>query len=160
MARFTNFSFGATSAIVTSLALIVGLDSSANPKLTIIGSLLLLAIADNISDSLGIHIYQESQLLSPNAIKVSTFTNFITRLLITLSFVLLVIFLPLGYAIIFSVVFGLLLLAIMSYFIAKYQKVNPYSAIFQHVGLAVLVIIMSHFLGNWIMGMFTRTSPA
>lgn len=57
----SRFSFGITSAIITSLALIVGLDQVSDPKMSIIGALMLLAVADNISDSLGIHIYRESQ---------------------------------------------------------------------------------------------------
>jgi len=56
MIHLRKFSFGASSAIVTSLAFIVGLSRNPNPRLAIIGSLLVIAVADNISDSLGIHI--------------------------------------------------------------------------------------------------------
>ena len=54
-----KFSFGATSSTVTSLGIIFGLITSGNPRATVIGSLLVIAIADNIADSLGIHIYRE-----------------------------------------------------------------------------------------------------
>lgn len=57
----TRFSFGATSAIITNLGIITGLDTMTNPKLSIIGALLVIALADNLSDSFGIHIYQESE---------------------------------------------------------------------------------------------------
>lgn len=157
MAQLNKFSFGATSAIVTSLAFIVGLFRNANPKPVIIGSLLVIAIADNIADSLGIHIYQESQLLSSKIIRASTFFNFLTRFLVMLIFILLVAFLPMGYAVIFSIVYGISLLSILSYFIAKEQKVNPYRAILQHVVIAVLVVIVSNFLGEWITQIFTKT---
>ena len=56
----SKFSFGATSSTVTSLGIIFGLLTSGNPKASIIGSLLVIAVADNIADSLGIHIYRES----------------------------------------------------------------------------------------------------
>ncbi|HEY4699475.1 MAG TPA: hypothetical protein VIH27_03785 [Nitrososphaerales archaeon] len=56
----SKFSFGATSSTVTSLGIIFGLISTGNPKASIIGSLLVVAIADNIADSLGIHINRES----------------------------------------------------------------------------------------------------
>jgi VIT1/CCC1 family predicted Fe2+/Mn2+ transporter len=156
MTNLTKFSFGATSAIVTCLAFIIGLSKITNSKLSIIGSLLVIAIADNISDTLGIHIYQESDLKKSEVVRVSTFLNFITRFFVILIFILLVLFLPTGYAIIFSIVWGLSLLVTLSYFIAKGQKANPYSAIFWHVALAVSVIIISNFLTEWIMNIFTK----
>jgi len=156
MTHLTKFSFGATSAIVTCLAFIIGLSRITNSKLSIIGSLLVIAIADNISDSLGIHIYQESDLKKSEEVRASTFLNFITRFFVILIFILLVFFLPTGYAIIFSIVWGMSLLIALSYLIAKEQKVNPYSAIFWHVALAVSVIIISNFLSEWIMGFFAK----
>jgi VIT1/CCC1 family predicted Fe2+/Mn2+ transporter len=154
MTHLTRFSFGATSAVVTSLAFIVSMSKNINPKLTIIGSLLVIAVADNISDSLGIHIYQESELKKPKVIRVSTFSNFLTRLLSILIFILLVAFLPISYAVIVSIVYGISLLSVLSYLIAKEQKTNPYFAILEHVAIAVLVIAVSSFLGGWITDIF------
>lgn len=154
MTHLTKFSFGATSAIVTSLALIVGLSKNINPKLTIIGSLLVIAIADNVSDSLGIHIFQESDLKKPKVVSVSTFSNFFTRFLVVLIFVLLVAFLPIDYAVIVSIVLGISLLSVLSYFIGKEQKTNPYLSILEHVAIAILIIVASYFLREWIMNIF------
>jgi len=156
MSHLTRFSFGATSAIITCLAFIIGLSKSGNPKLSIIGSLLVIAIADNISDTLGIHIYQESDLKNSKVVRTSTFFNFLTRLFVIIIFILLVLFLPIEYTIIFSIVWGLSLLAVLSYFISKEQKVNPYTAIFKHISIAVLVIIISNFLSEWIMNIFSK----
>lgn len=155
MTHLTRFSFGATSAIITCLAFIIGLSRSGNPKLSIVGSLLVIAIADNISDTLGIHIYQESDLKNPKVVRSSTFFNFFTRFFVILIFILLVMFLPVEYAIIFSIVWGFSLLAFLSYYISKEQKVNPYIAIFKHISIAVLVIIVSNFLSEWIMNIFS-----
>jgi vacuolar iron transporter family protein len=156
MSQLTKFSFGVTSATVTGLAFIVGLSRNANPKLSIIGSLSVFAVADNISDSLGIHVFQESDLKEPKTVRTSTIFNFLTRLLVTIVFILLVAFLPIGYAVISSIVWGISLLAVLSYFIAKQQRINPYSAIFQHVAIAVAVIIVSNFLGEWITKIFSK----
>lgn len=156
MSHLTKFSFGATSAIITSLAFIVSLSKIISPKLTIIGSLLVIAVADNISDSLGIHIYQESELKIPKVVAVSTIYNFLTRLVVIAIFILLVAFLPMEYAVIFSLAWGISLLVILSYFIAKEQKVNPYNAILQHVAIAILVIIASYFMREWITNFFTN----
>ena len=49
----SKFSFGATSSTVTSLVIIFGLLTSTNPRAAVIGALLVIAVADNIADSLG-----------------------------------------------------------------------------------------------------------
>ena len=51
-----GFSFGITSGIITTLGLMVGLNSSTNSKVAVIGGILIIAIADAFSDALGIHI--------------------------------------------------------------------------------------------------------
>jgi VIT1/CCC1 family predicted Fe2+/Mn2+ transporter len=156
MVHLTKFSFGATSAIITSLAFIIGLSGTINPKMAIIGSLAIFAIADNISDSLGIHIFQESDLKRSKVVRTSTFSNFFTRVSVTMVFILLVALFPIKYSIIFSIIWGLFLLTVLSYYIAKERKVNPYLAILQHVAIALVVIIASLFLREWIMNIFFK----
>ena len=83
----SKFSFGATSSTVTSLGIIFGLLSSSNPKAGVIGSLLVIAVADNIADSLGIHIYRETSATKKENTRMFTISNFITRFGITFTFV-------------------------------------------------------------------------
>ena len=148
--RQTRFSFGATSAIITNLGIVTGLDTLTHPKLSIIGALLVIALADNLSDSFGIHIYQESEHVGKKEVWISTLTNFFTRLFVSLSFIILIIALPIKPAVICSVLWGLSLLSVMTYTIAKQQKINPYPAILVHVGIAILVVIASNFAGKFI----------
>ena len=144
----TKFSFGATSAIITNLGLITGLDSLSHPKLSIIGGILVIALADNISDSVGIHIYQESECIPDKEVWFSTFSNFFTRILVSLTFIILVLVLPIRLAVFCSIIWGLLLLAFMSYTIAKDRAVKPYKAIFEHISIAIFVIIVSGLVGR------------
>jgi VIT1/CCC1 family predicted Fe2+/Mn2+ transporter len=148
----TKFSFGATSAIITSLGLITGLSTFSSPKLSIIGGLFIIAVADNIADSLGIHIYQEAECLKTREVWLSTFTNFITRLVLTFTFVCLIIIFPLNIAVFISIVWGLVLLSLLSYSISLREKKNPYLSIMEHLVIASLVIAISRFAGNF----FTR----
>lgn len=145
----TRFSFGAAAAIITNLSLITGLRTGAHAKLSIIGAMLVIALADNISDSVGIHIYQESECLETKEIWLSTLTNFLTRILVSLSFILLVLVLPMNTAVILSIIWGLLLLAAISYIIAKDRKINPYLAMLEHITIAIIVIIASDFVGKF-----------
>ena len=155
MPQLTRYSFGATSAIITCLAFIISLGKITNPKYTIIGSLLVIAIADNISDSLGIHIYQESDLKRTEVVRISTFFNFITRFFVVFIFIFFILFLPLLYASALSLIWGISLLIVLSYYIAKEQKINPYKAIIEHIGIAVVVVIASNYISEWILNVFS-----
>ena len=150
----TKFSFGATSAIITNLGLITGLRTGQYAKLGIIAGIIIIALVDNIADSVGIHIYQEAECLKTKEVWLSTLTNFLTRILVSLTFVLLVAFLPIKAAVICALIWGLLLLSYLSYTIAINRKVNPYLAVFEHIVIAVLVIAVSNLLGAFVISKF------
>jgi len=107
----TKFSFGASSAIITNLGLIAGLRTEVHAKLSIISAMLVIALADNTSDSVGIHIYQESECLKTREIWLSTCTNFFSRILVSLIFIALIFFLPIKIGVICFLIWGLLLLS-------------------------------------------------
>jgi len=140
------FSFGATSAVITGLAVVVGLSRTANPVIGITTALMVIAIADNISDSFGIHVHQEAQKESVKEVRKTTLTNFGTRIAVVSVFILLVILLPMKAAVPFSIFFGMAVISTISYFIAKEQKAKPYRVVFQHLLITVLVIIGSYLL--------------
>jgi vacuolar iron transporter family protein len=140
------FSFGATSAVITSLAVIISLSRTANPVIGITTALVVIAIADNISDSFGIHVHQESQKESVEEVRKTTFTNFATRVVVVAVFVLLVILLPVKSAVILSIFFGMAVISAISYFVAKEQKAKPFKIVFQHLLITSLVIIGSYLL--------------
>ncbi|MFA6339164.1 MAG: hypothetical protein WCW87_03855 [Candidatus Paceibacterota bacterium] len=145
-----KFSIGATAAITTSMGLIAGLTQGDNAKIGIITGLLIVAIADNISDSLGIHIYKESEGASIKDIDSYTYGNFAVRLFITFTFVLIVLLFSSYTAFIISSIWGLILLASLSYLISKNKKTNPLREIVFHLVVALIVIAGSKLLGNLI----------
>ncbi len=145
-----KFAFGATSSTVTSLGLIFGLLTSGNPKASVIGSLLVIAVADNIADSLGIHIYRESTAAKPEKTQMFTISNFITRFGITLTFVGLFVLLPLDYAAISCTVIGFGVLIFLSYLIGIQRKTSIMREIAIHLGIAIPVIVLSRLLGQLI----------
>jgi len=155
MPHLTRFSFGATSAIVTSLAFIVTLSSSPQPKASIIGSLLIFAVADNIADSLGIHVFQESDLKSVETVNASTLSNFATRLALIAVFIAMVYALPIAFAVATSVAWGVTILTALSYLIAREQGARATTAIAQHLAVAALVIAASLILRQMITTQFT-----
>jgi VIT1/CCC1 family predicted Fe2+/Mn2+ transporter len=144
----SHFSFGATAAIVTSIGLIVGLDAATATKATILSGLLIVAIADNLTDSLSIHIYQESERLEPRAAFRATLINFAVRLGLSLSFVFLMVILPLRVAVVVSIMWGLLLLTGLSYVLARTRKLPVLPEIAKHVAVAAVVMLSSKAIGH------------
>jgi len=146
-----GFSFGFTSGIITTLGLVVGLQSGTNSKLAVVGGILTIAIADALSDAIGVHISEESENVhSPRELWGATFATFISKLVIALTFLPPVLLLPLGSAIVASIVWGIALVGIFSFYMAKREKQRPLRIIFEHVSLAVTVVIITHFAGNLI----------
>jgi vacuolar iron transporter family protein len=141
-------SFGGPAAIVASVALIVGLDAAAADRAAIVGSLLILALADNLTDALGVHIYQESERLASLEAFRTTVANFLTRLFVSLSFVALVLNTPAPLRSSVSLAWGLLLLAVLSHLIARARRVNSATEIAKHCGVALIVIALSAVIGK------------
>ena len=148
--KTNRISYGGTAAIVTSTALINGLSAADATKPVIVSALLIAALADNLTDALSVHIFQESERLDQKDAFTGTITNFLTRLLLCLSFVLLVGLFPLAYAGNVSIVWGMVLLATLTYLVARERKVNPHLEVVKHVAVAAAVIIVSIVIGHWI----------
>jgi VIT1/CCC1 family predicted Fe2+/Mn2+ transporter len=117
----------------------------------VIGGILTIAIADAMSDALGMHIAEESKN-SGSIVEIweSTIASFIAKLTIALTFAVPVLLLPLSTAIMVSVTWGLLLLAILSFALARAQQIAPWKVIGEHVVIGMTVVGMTHVLGDWI----------
>ena len=147
----TGFSFGLTSGIITTLGLMVGLHSSTHSRLVVIGGILVIAIADAFSDALGIHISEESENKhTTKEIWESTIATFLSKFVFALTFIIPLLLFQLSKAIIVSMVWGLSLLGIFSFYIAKEQKIKPWKVIVEHLLIALVVIIITHYIGDWI----------
>jgi len=147
----TGLSFGLTSGTITTLGLMVGLHSGTHSRLIVIGGILTIAIADAFSDALGIHISEESENKHPEReIWESTIATFICKFLFASTFMVPLILFQLSTAVILGIIWGLSVLGVFSFLIAKEQKVKPWKVIFEHLGIAVIVIVITHFVGDWI----------
>ena len=150
-----GFSFGLISGIITTLGLIVGLNSGTHSKLVVFGGILTIAVADAFSDALGIHISQEAAgKNTTKEIWESTFATFLSKFVFAATFIVPVVFLDLSTAIIASIAWGLLLLGFFSYVIARKEKTKPWKVIGEHIAIAVLVIIITHFVGDFVASVF------
>jgi VIT1/CCC1 family predicted Fe2+/Mn2+ transporter len=147
----TGVSFGLTSGVITTLGLIVGLHSGTHSQLAVIGGILTIAIADAFSDALGIHICEESEgTHSKRHIWESTAFTFLSKLIFALTFLIPVIVFELSTAILVSIVWGMSVLVIFSYSMAKSQGTQPWEVVIEHLIITIIVIGITHILGNWI----------
>lgn len=150
-----GLSFGFTSAILTTLGLMVGLNAGTSSKMVVIGGILTIAIADAFSDSLGIHISEESENEhTSKEIWVSTLATFFAKFLFALTFVIPVLLLELSTAVIVSIIWGFSLLALLSFYIAHQQKSNPVHAIAEHLFIGIIIVVSTNYVGEWISATF------
>ncbi len=146
-----GFGFGLTSGVITTLGMMVGLNASTHSKIAVIGGIIAIAIADAFSDAMGIHIAEESENRhSIREIWEATFSTWVSKFVIALTFVVPALVFKLDAAIVVSVIWGLTLIIIFSYHMATQQAVKPYKVVLEHVTIVVLVIIMTHYVGKWI----------
>jgi VIT1/CCC1 family predicted Fe2+/Mn2+ transporter len=146
MKKISRISYGGTAAIVTSMALITGLNEVGTDKSALITALLIVALADNITDSLSIHIYQESERLDEREAFIGTLSNFTTRLLGSLSFVLLVVVVPPKVVVLGSIVWGNLLLSVLTYVLARQRNIRIFPEIIKHLVVAAAAIGISKII--------------
>jgi VIT1/CCC1 family predicted Fe2+/Mn2+ transporter len=147
--------FGLTSAVITTLGLMIGLNASTGSKLAVIGGILTIAIADAFSDALGVHVSKETEegAIAKEVWEATAFT-FLFKFLFALTFLIPVIFLSMNIAIIVSIIWGLGILSILSYKMAQSQGQSRWESLYEHLGVAIAVLILSNFLGHLIADYF------
>jgi len=150
----TGFGFGLTSSVITTLGLMVGMYSGTHLQLAVIGVILMIAVADSVSDALGIHLSEESKGRCMKSVWESTISTVLSKFLFTLLFIIPCLLFSLQVAIIVNIMFGMVLLAVFSFYIARTQNLEPWKVILEHVGIATCVLTSTYFLGIWISGMF------
>lgn len=147
-----GLSFGLTSAVITTLGLIVGLNASTSSQAIVLGGILIIAIADAFSDALGIHMSEESEgVHTPKEVWASTLSTFISKFVFALTFafpfLLVPSFIDMQSAIIIDVAWGFLLLAVFSYRMAKRLNGNAVHVVAEHLCVAIIVIALTQWTG-------------
>ena len=143
--------FGLTSGVITTLGMLIGLYSVSNSKTIVIGGILSIAIADSVSDALGIHLSEESQKdVSHKYIWQATIFTFLTKFIFALSFLIPIFVFPLNFAVIVSLIWGVFLISFISYKFAKDRNENPFRAILEHLSITIIVLVIIYYTGKFI----------
>lgn len=146
--QLRRVSFGSTAAVVTSIGLVVGFARTSSARPTLIASLLIVGLADNLTDSLSIHLYQESEGLESQEAFVTTVTNFVTRLAITATFVMLAALLTGWTLVIVATAWGLIVLGSMTISLAHQRHASASRELVRHFTIAGVVVGLSLIIGS------------
>ncbi len=152
----TGISFGLTSAVITSLGMIVGLYSATSSKLAVVAGIIIMAIADGLSDAVGLHMAEEAEVEkgkakhTPKEIWLTTLFTFLSVCGFSLTFAVPILIFPLKIAVFLAIGWGILLLILLNFYTAKIKKESPIKLISEHILLALFVIIISYLIGNLI----------
>jgi len=141
--------FGLTSAIITTLGLMVGLHSGTHSRLAVIGGIATIAIADAFSDAFGMHVSQEAGNNGGGVVDLwlAAASVFVVKFFLALTFLVPVLLLDLTVATIASVAWGFGLLGVASYWIARSQQAEPWKAVAEHFVIGGVVVVINHFVG-------------
>jgi VIT1/CCC1 family predicted Fe2+/Mn2+ transporter len=151
----TGVFFGATSGVITTIGLIAGLNAGTKSVVAVLGGILVVAVADAMSDAMGIHLAQESDPDSTEEhIWAATIWTFLTKLIVALTFAVPLLWFPLQLAVAVSVGWGLLVITVLSAFLARIQNARVLHVVTEHVLIAIIVVAISHFIGVWVNNAF------
>lgn len=146
-----GLSFGLTSGVITTIGLMVGVYSGTNSSVAVIASVLTIAIADAMSDALGIHIAEESENVhTQKEVWISTLTTFFAKFIVSSTFLIPLFLLDLETAVLVNIIWGTLIMIVYNYFVGKKQEQNTWGVIFEHLFIAFLVVVVTYFLGVWV----------
>jgi len=152
---WVGISFGLASGVLTSLGVVVGLAIGTESRLAVIGGIVTIAIADSLSDALGIHISEEAENIHTSTeIWVSTLATFVTKFVVASSFLVPVLLFELTNAVWVSVAWGMAAVIALSLYISRKQAESRMMVVAEHVGVAVLVVAASALVGRWVAATF------
>jgi len=150
-----GFNFGVTSGVITTLGLIIGLAFSTQSRIAVIGGVITIAVADALSDALGMHISEESDgKKSIKHIWATTISTAVYKFLFAISFLIPILLFNMGIATILSIIWGVFLITMLSYNIAKKEGTATWKPITEHLTIAAVVIVVTYFLGIWVRNTF------
>jgi vacuolar iron transporter family protein len=157
----TGLSFGITSGVITALGMIVGLYSATYSKLAVVAGTITMAIADGLADGAGQHMSEESEIEDGKSkhtekeVWLTTLFTFLSVCGSILSFIPFFLIFPLKTAIFVGIGWGMILLVIFNYILARNKNENAFIVIGEHLALAVFVIVVSYYVGILI-GIFVK----
>lgn len=145
---FGKFAFGISSGVLTTLGVMVGLMGATSSRLAVIGGILSIAIADSLSDAIGVYSLKKAERGTTQKQAIKSGTNvFLGKIIFTSSFLMPFLLFSLITAIIVNIVWGILLIAFLNLLIAIAQEENIPKTIAKNTLIAIGIVILSYLVG-------------
>jgi VIT1/CCC1 family predicted Fe2+/Mn2+ transporter len=143
-----GLSFGLTSGVITTLGMVVGVNASTSSRLAVIAGIVAIAIADAFSDAVAMHVSEESEgIHSRGDVWEATIATFLAKFIFAMTFVIPIWFLPLDMAVMIDIVWGLSIMTVFNFLLARSQDERVLRVIFEHLAIAIFVILITYTVG-------------
>jgi adenylate cyclase class IV len=144
-----ELAFGITSGILTTVGVLIGVNSASGDRLAVIASVVAIAVADSWSDAFGMYTARVTERGSSRAAALRYAAGtLLGKLVMPLTFLLPIALLPLGVAVIVDLVWGAVVLALLSLERALVGQLSPVRQVAVTLGLAALIVTLSSLAGS------------
>lgn len=150
-----GMTFGSMDAIITVIGVVVGLGVIGNRTAVFVG-ILVAGIANSFGNAWGFHISEETENIhTQREVWVSTVLSFTGTLVSTLILLIPVLLLPLGQAILASVLIGVVMITIIGLGVGRIRGLEGFGCcklVVEYVSISLLVIAIAYVLGQFASG--------
>ncbi len=117
--------------------------------------MLTIAMADALSDAMGVHFSEEAEELhSAKEVWEATLITLISKAAFASLFIVPLLLLKLSTAIAVNVVLGLTTLSAFSFYLARRRGIKAWKVVAEHLIIAIAVMVLAHQIGEWISATF------
>jgi predicted adenylyl cyclase CyaB len=147
--RVGELAFGITSGILTTLGVLVGVNSATASQLSVIASVVSIAIADSCSDAFGMYMAKVSERGMPRHLALRfAFRTLIAKACLPLTFLLPLLTLPLNGAVWVDLAWGAVALALLSAEQAIVDQQSIARRIGRNLTFALVIVLNSLLAGR------------
>jgi vacuolar iron transporter family protein len=149
--KIGELTFGITSGILTTIGILVGVNSATSSRLSVVAAIATIAVADSASDAFGMYLSRlgERGTTPGQALRYASGT-LLGKFFLPFTFMLPILLLPLSSGVWVALAWGLVLLTLL----AAEQAVVAQKPIVQNIlritGLAVGIVLVSYITGRLI----------
>jgi|GEM_PF-651446 len=149
--KIGELSFGITSGVLTTLGIIIGINTATESIVGVLGGIVSIAVADSLSDAFGLYSVKSSEKGTSSRAAVKAALNTLAgKVFFTMSFLVPFILFSLQTAVLAAVIWGAILLTIVGIHIAIVKQKNILLSVSRNLLLAGIVIALSFIAGKLI----------
>jgi vacuolar iron transporter family protein len=149
--KIGELTFGITSGILTTIGILVGVNSATSSRLSVIAAIATIAVADSASDAFGMYLSRLSERgATPGQALRHASGTFLGKFFLPFTFMLPILLLPLSSGVWVALAWGFMLLTLLAAEQAMVTQKPVVKNILRITGLAVGIVLVSYITGRLI----------